>query len=113
MDLMYLQNNPDAVHERRFQQCGPTLSFRGIFATRHLLTTDTKAISYVLFNAYDYPKPDVTRKLLGEVAGEGLLTVEGSQHKQQRKIMNPAFSHANICEFHGVFLEKAIQLQQI
>lgn len=112
-EVLAARNSPDAVHERWLQQCGPTLSYRGIFATRHLLTTDTKAISHVLFNAYDYPKPDVTRTLLGEVAGEGLLTVEGSKHKQQRKIMNPAFSHANIREFHEVFLDKAVQLQQI
>ncbi|KAK0455182.1 cytochrome P450 [Desarmillaria tabescens] len=108
-----LANNPDGVYERWFQQYGPTLSYRGIFATRNLLTIDTKAIAHVLFNAYDYPKPSMTRKLLGEVAGEGILTVEGSKHKQQRKIMNPAFSNANIREFHEVFLDKAIQLQQI
>ncbi|PBK83174.1 cytochrome P450 monooxygenase [Armillaria gallica] len=112
-EVLASRSNTGAVHERWLQQYGPTLSYRGTFATRCLLTTDTKAIAHVLFNAYDYPKPDVARKVLGEVTGEGLLTVEGSKHKQQRKIMNPAFSHASIGEFHEVFLDKAIQLQQI
>ncbi|KAG7453116.1 cytochrome P450 monooxygenase [Guyanagaster necrorhizus] len=112
-EVLASQSIPGVVRERWLKQYGPTLSYRGVFPTRHLLTTDTKAISHVLFNAYDYPKPSVARKLLGDVTGEGLLTVEGDKHKQQRKIMNPAFSHANVREFHEVFLDKAIQLRQM
>ena len=41
-------------------------------------------------------KPDFMRKLLGIVAGFGLLTVTGETHRQMRKFMNPAFSLSNL-----------------
>lgn len=36
------------------------------------------------------------RDMLGLVAGYGLLTVTGNDHKQMRKAMNPAFSIPNL-----------------
>ncbi len=35
------------------------------------MTADTKAINHILNNAYDYPKPDITRFGLGRILGEG------------------------------------------
>ena len=34
--------------------------------------------------------------MLGVVAGYGLLTVTGDEHRQMRKAMNPAFSLPNL-----------------
>lgn len=36
------------------------------------------------------------RNILGMVAGYGLLTVTGNEHRQMRKTMNPAFSLSNL-----------------
>lgn len=36
------------------------------------------------------------RDVLGSATGYGLLTVTGSEHKQMRKAMNPAFSIPNL-----------------
>lgn len=36
------------------------------------------------------------RDVLGLVAGYGLLTITGDEHKQLRKAMNPAFSIPNL-----------------
>ena len=41
-------------------------------------------------------QPDFMRNVLGIVAGNGLLTVEGQEHKLMRKAMNPAFSLPNL-----------------
>jgi hypothetical protein len=34
--------------------------------------------------------------MLGVTAGAGLLTATGDEHKQMRKVMNPAFSTPNL-----------------
>jgi hypothetical protein len=36
------------------------------------------------------------RDVLGTVAGYGLLTVTGNEHRQMRRAMNPAFSLGNL-----------------
>lgn len=41
-------------------------------------------------------QPTFMRNALGLVAGYGLLTVTGNEHKQMRKSMNPAFSIPNL-----------------
>ncbi|KAJ8094400.1 hypothetical protein PM082_010834 [Marasmius tenuissimus] len=41
-------------------------------------------------------RPAFMRHILGSVAGYGLLTVTGTEHKQMRKAMNPAFSLASL-----------------
>ena len=35
------------------------------------MTTDLKAVHHVLFNSYDYVKPDVIRYILSEIFGSG------------------------------------------
>ena len=36
-----------------------------------LMTTDLKAAHHVLFNTYDYPKPEVVRKIMRGLFGSG------------------------------------------
>lgn len=65
------------------------------------MTVDTLAISYILSNAYAYPKPDFVRDSLATMAAghEGLLTVEGEDHKRQKKILVrvACLSSCNVC----------------
>lgn len=51
----------------------------------------------------DFPRPDFERNTLGEVTGHGLLTVEGDDHKQMRKMMTPAFSSAHLAQLVDLF----------
>lgn len=44
-------------------------------------------MSHILSHSDIYQKPPELRGFLARIFGEGLLVVEGSQHKQQRKIM--------------------------
>ena len=69
------------------------------------MTSDVKAVHHVLFNSYDYPKPEVIRYILSGFFGSGafccmnwgdivmtfyiyigVLTVEGDEHKHQVRI---------------------------
>ncbi|PBK62890.1 cytochrome P450 [Armillaria solidipes] len=112
-EVLLMKGNPSVEHEQWLQHCGPTLSLKGFFGMRLLMTIDTKALTHILFNAYDYPKPPITRTLPTEVIGQGIIIAEGNEHRRQRKVMSPAFSHSHILQFHDIFLEKATQLRQI
>ena len=44
-------------------------------------------MGHILSHSDIYQKPAELRNMLARIFGEGLLVVEGNQHKQQRKIM--------------------------
>ncbi|KAJ7289234.1 cytochrome P450 [Mycena rebaudengoi] len=50
---------------------------------------------------------------LGRIVGPGILVVEDDVHKQQRKIMNPAFGAPQVRELTGIFIEKSLQLRDV
>ena len=70
------------------------------------MTTDLKAANYVLFNSYDFQKPEVVRGIIRGLFGSGafcciiwrilmmtlllfligLLSVEGDQHRHQVRL---------------------------
>jgi hypothetical protein len=55
------------------------------------VTTDLRAISHVLMHHDVYHKPDIIRHELIRLMGEGVLVTEGDQHRNQRRLLNPAF----------------------
>ena len=64
---------------------GSTFVYRGFIGGCRLMTTDPVAVAHILGNAYQYPKPDFVRDSLASMAAgrEGLLTVEGEDHRRQ------------------------------
>ncbi|KAG6809785.1 hypothetical protein H0H92_014734, partial [Tricholoma furcatifolium] len=96
--------------ERWVQKYGPTIKYKGIFGLTRLFTMDTKAMNHVLMNTNIYRKPEIARYNLSRIVGAGVLVVEGDKHKQQRKVMNPAFGPAQIRELTEIFLSKSSQL---
>ncbi|PKC16520.1 cytochrome P450 [Rhizophagus irregularis] len=62
-----------------------------------LLITDITIVQDVLINnTYDYVKPMNIISDAVAFIGRGLALSEGEDHKRQRKMMNPAFTHSNI-----------------
>ncbi|KAI0716494.1 cytochrome P450 [Earliella scabrosa] len=94
---------------------GSTFVYRGFIGGCRLMTTDPLAVNYIMSHGYQYPKPDFVRDSLASMAAgyEGLLTAEGDMHRKQRKILNPAFSAAQIRSLTPIFWEKAIRLRDI
>ncbi|KAJ3480363.1 hypothetical protein NLJ89_g12284 [Agrocybe chaxingu] len=111
---MHDQENTNLI-ARWEAQYGPTFVYRGFVGACRLMTTDPVAIAHILGNAYDYPKPDFVRDSLAAMAAghEGILTVEGDDHKRQRKILTPAFSASHIKSLTPIFWDKATQLRDI
>ncbi|KII85490.1 hypothetical protein PLICRDRAFT_56724 [Plicaturopsis crispa FD-325 SS-3] len=104
---------PGTVHERWVEEYGTTYRTSGMLSIRSLFTLDTKALAYILGHSDIYQKSDAVRYSLSRVLGQGLLVVEGEQHKLQRKIMNPAFGPAQVRALTEIFVEKALQLRDV
>jgi len=98
-------------YEGWVKQYGHVFKFKDMLNHDVLYTMDTRALTHILNHSNDYQKPAVVRAGLSRIVGKGLLTVEGEQHRQQRRIMNPAFGPAQIRELTEIFFEKAILLR--
>jgi len=101
-----------AVIEQWIEKYGSTMRIYGIFSTPKLCTIDPRAVNHILSHPYDYYKPEMARYRLS-ILGEGVLLAEGDPHKQQRKIMNPAFGPIQIRALTEIFTDKATQLRDI
>ncbi|KAL9935485.1 hypothetical protein V8E36_005833 [Tilletia maclaganii] len=73
---------------------------------RIVFFTHSAAKQILVDRPYDYPKPSYLRRILGQVAGEGLLTLEGPEHSSLRKFLSRAFAPRYLQEqyessYHG------------
>ncbi|KZO92421.1 cytochrome P450 [Calocera viscosa TUFC12733] len=101
------------LHAQWEEQFGQVYAYRQLLGRWRLCTTDPRALSHILSNAYAYPKPRQVQQNLARIVGEGLLIAEGDAHRRQRKIMNPSFSLAEIRALTPVFWDKAGELRDI
>ncbi|KAJ6535265.1 cytochrome P450 [Mycena vulgaris] len=111
--LTEILNNLDLrLEETWIKRYGPTMRVSGFFGESSLYTIDTKAIQHILTNS-NYQKPEIGRYALARIVGPGILVTEGDVHRQQRKIMNPAFGAPQIRQLTGIFVDKSVQLRNI
>ncbi|KAH6919107.1 cytochrome P450 [Coprinopsis sp. MPI-PUGE-AT-0042] len=101
------------VHEQWSREYGPTIRYRGLFGLWRLYTTDLKALSHILARSDIYQKPEPAKYALSQLLGDGLIVVEGEEHKNQRRVMNPAFSAVAIRELTEIFVEKSVELRDV
>ncbi len=67
-------------------------------------------------NPTNYERPNLVRKQLKDISfGEGvnLVDANGKSHALQRKMLNPAFSHASVQKFIHIFQAKADELVKV
>ncbi|KAL1716783.1 cytochrome P450 [Schizophyllum commune] len=104
------RSSTDAL-DRWFRQYGHVFRIYGTAGTTRILTTDPRALHHIVTRDDVYHKPEDARFSLARVLGDGVLVTEGEKHRQQRKIMNPAFGPSQIRELTPVFLELAEKLR--
>nr|GAT53818.1 predicted protein [Mycena chlorophos] len=76
---------------------GPIMRMMGLFGKERIIVLSPEALQQITVRDWlEYPRPQFMRDVLGLVAGYGLLTLTGDEHKQLRKSMNPAFSIQNL-----------------
>jgi cytochrome P450 len=89
------------------------IMFRSFGHQPGLVLTNPKALGEVLVQKpYDYKKPAPIRAFLRRILGNGLIIVEGDEHKFQRKHIMPVFSFRHIKELYPMMWKKAVALTQ-
>ncbi|KAI5891748.1 cytochrome P450 [Schizophyllum commune H4-8] len=72
---------------------GPVVRNVGPIGIERLYLVSPEHLHQVLVREWtDYERPEYLQQILGLVAGHGLLTTTGKEHRDMRKAMNPAFS---------------------
>ncbi|KAH9972118.1 cytochrome P450 [Lactifluus volemus] len=86
------------------REYGPVFRYHNWFNLKRTYTTDLRALKHIL-NAPEFDKSDNARSVLGDFLGTGL------KHRQQRRIMNPAFGLPQVKVLSQLFVEKANELR--
>ncbi|EGP83633.1 putative P450 monooxygenase [Zymoseptoria tritici IPO323] len=85
--------------------------FRGFFNADRLIVTNGKILAELLVaKSYEFTKPAPVRSFLRNILGDGLIIVEGDDHRFLRKNMMPVFSYRHIKNIYPLFWEKSVQL---
>ncbi|KAJ4165879.1 hypothetical protein LMH87_007489 [Akanthomyces muscarius] len=80
------------------------------FNQEMVIVNSPQALSELLVTkCYSFEKPEFARKFLAFIIGWGLLTVEGDEHKKQRRDMLPAFSFRHIKDLYPLFWKKSCE----
>ena len=80
------------------------------FFRQYVLLNDPELIRHVLLtNATNYGKSPLTRRVLGPLLGQGLLTAEGEAWRRHRRIVAPAFQHDRLAALAEIMTECAAQ----
>ncbi|PIL29244.1 cytochrome P450 [Ganoderma sinense ZZ0214-1] len=103
----------EVILDEWIEQYGPTVMFRGFLNTPRLFTTDTRALNHILTHSAEYQKPEEARRSLAHILGRGVLFKEGDQHRQQRRVLNPAFGPSQIRELTDIFVRKSMELRDL
>ncbi|EJF55963.1 cytochrome P450 [Dichomitus squalens LYAD-421 SS1] len=107
------ESEGDLITDEWIEKYGPNIMYRGVFNGPRLYTTDTRALNHIVTHSAYYQKPEQVRRSLAHILGKGVLFTEGDQHRQQRRVMNPAFGPAQIRELTDIFVTKSIELRDL
>ena len=99
-----LQRNRLETLLRNREDYGDIVYMRG---PRHLYQLNhPDDIQYVLVKGADkFNKSPMLKEVTGPVLGQGLLTSDGDLHRQQRKLVQPAFHTNRISNYAGVMVD--------
>ena len=94
---LYGERMRDILHEMSDPAFDtPHVRTRFLHLKMHLVS-DPAMIGHVLLdNHANYARPDIARKLLRPMLGNGLLNAEGEDWRKQRKLVAPTFSPAAV-----------------
>ncbi|KAL1747308.1 cytochrome P450 [Schizophyllum fasciatum] len=99
------------THKQWTAKYGKTFRFHGFGKHDYrLMTFDLRAIAHIL-NDPLYEKPWQTRAIFTRFMARGVTSLEGAEHKFQRRVMSPAFSLATTRAMRHISLFKAAELR--
>lgn len=94
----WMKEHPDA----------PFIRYLGFLNTEVLVPNSLAAHKNVLYdNCYTFAKPQWFLRIVKEVAGHGLILMEGAEHRAHRRMLTNSFSLKSIRKLEPVFKDKA------
>ncbi|PBK99440.1 cytochrome P450 [Armillaria gallica] len=85
----------------------------GPVGLERLIFITPEGLHQILSRPLDCPRPLYLRNFFELITGRGLLTVMGDEHKQMRRVMNPAFSLQNLMAQTDMYYEPITNLVNI
>ncbi|VDB91561.1 unnamed protein product [Peniophora sp. CBMAI 1063] len=95
---------------------GRIVKLHGLFGDTLLAVSDPHVLSQILINqVQDFPAIDISGSLDAHTyfTGLGLLSTNGPEHRRQRKLLNPVFSHAHMRNIAPLMRNIASQLKSL
>ena len=103
--LFEFTNEPLAFTSSLFGKYGEVASFN-ILGTPFVMFFHPRAAKYILVdNARNFTNREANPKLR-EVVGDGLLSIDGVEHRRQRRIVQPAFHRLRIERYANLMIER-------
>jgi cytochrome P450 len=94
------------------ESCPSGLFTYSALGCRRVVPFTPNAVSYFT-NSKNYVKTEITRKVIRRLTGDGVLVVDGSEHRRQRRLLNPAFASEHVKNLIGPFWMKGCELVQL
>lgn len=85
----------------------------GPVGLERLIFITPEGLHQIMSRPLDCPRPLYLRNFFELITGRGLLTVMGEEHKQMRRVMNPAFSLQNLMAQTDMYYEPITNLVNI
>ncbi|KAL1746488.1 cytochrome P450 [Schizophyllum fasciatum] len=93
------------------ERYGGIVRYEGAFGEQRLFISDPKALHYIMqTSGYGFMRSEDRKENMRTLLGKGILTVEGDDHRRQRRIMLPCFGRAEANAFVPSFALKAAQV---
>ncbi|KAG7440268.1 cytochrome P450 [Guyanagaster necrorhizus] len=97
------QDNAGDLEMKWCRKYGTVYRIAGCLGQSVLVVCDPKALEHVFHPSRPYPKSKDMHFVLDLILGKGLATVDNDNHHRQRKILNPAFSSAQLRKYQVIF----------
>ncbi|KAK0475189.1 cytochrome P450 [Armillaria novae-zelandiae] len=104
----YILRSQDKFGDLETKWCreyGTVYRIKGSLGQDILIVSDPKALEHIFHSSCPYPKTRDTNFMVSLILGGsgGLVVAEYDAHRRQRKVLNPAFSSANLRDFRIIF----------
>src|SRR5262245_53019724 len=100
--------DPLGFNTRADRAFGGVVRIRALPGFHYFMVTDPDAVEHVLHaNQKNYRKPALFNRMMGRLAGLGILTSEGETWLRNRRLIQPAFHRQRIAAMVAVMADAA------
>ncbi|KAI4527156.1 cytochrome P450 [Schizophyllum commune Loenen D] len=106
--------DPGAVWENWQREYGLVYATPAPLGETRIALFDPKALAHFYAReTWTYVNPRISKMIIENMFGPGILVAEGENHKRQRKALSPAFSNTAIRSLTPVFYDSAYKVKAV